>query len=314
MAKPTYGCTQPVLYTTSRNAWLLCQQYLPEFDEYKNKYTPDLIAENLALINTVEALPDHEARTAPVKDFRQILLTQKFDITVLYKQLKGYTAETFKDDKTTLEAKYSELGQSYYDKLGKSNWTDVSGLVSAMVPFVKTYQVVLSEKGFMPASFLSRLEEKQTAFKAAYQSWKDEDEATTNATEIKITANNDLKTRVMSMLADGQAVFAKDKTLAQKFVWKTLLAQERGVQPTGLSGKVLDKATDAPLSIAMVEIETINKTVQCDEEGRYELKDVPADKLKISFKAEGYKTLVVEGRDVKMGVMGRLNVKMEAVA
>ena len=88
----------------------------------------------------------------------------------------------------------------------------------------------------------------------------------------------------------------------------------RGVKPTGLIGKVLDSVTDTPLSIATVEIGILNKTVSCDAEGRYEFKDIPADKLSIVFKAEGYQTLVVEGRDVKMGVTGRLNVKMEAVA
>lgn len=314
MASSNYNCSQSELYTTCRNSWLLCQQYLTDFADYKSKYTAALIAENLALINIVEALDDHEARTAPVKDLRQTLMTQKSDIIASYKQLKGYTAEAYQEDKTTLEAKYSEMGQSYYDKLGRGNWTDVSGLISAMIPFVKTCQVVLSEKGFMPASFLTRLEDIQTNFKAAYKSWKDENDATTNATEAKITANNDLKTRAMAVLTDGQAVFAKNKTLAQKFVWVTLLAAERGVKPSGFVGKVTDAVTGKPIPVASATIDALDKTVVCDKDGRYELSPIATEKCDITFKAEGYQTLVVAGRDVKTGVMGRLNVVLQAVA
>ena len=308
MASPNYGCAQPELYTTSRNSWLLCQQYLSQFADYKNKYTPAFIAENLARITTVEAMPDHIARIEPVKGLRQDFVAEKSAVMMFYVRLQGYVTEVYIDDKTTREAMFTEMGQAYFDK------SDVSGMMTAMIPFVKTYQTVLTEKGLMPISFLTRLEEKEASFTTAHQTWNDERDATPNATEDKIIANNDLKDRVMSMLKDGQKVFYDNKAIAQKFVWTTLLTAVRGVKPTGLSGKVLDKATDAPLSIATVWIETINKTVDCDEEGRYEFKDVPADKLKIIFKAEGYHPLVVEGRDVKMGVMGRLNVKMEAVA
>lgn len=308
MASTKYGCAQPELYTTSRNSWLLCQQYLSQFADYKNKYTPAFIAENLARITTVEAMPDHIARIEPVKGLRQDFVAEKSAVMMFYARLQGYVTEAYKNDKTTRDAMFTEMGQAYFDK------SDVSGMLTSMIPFVKTYQTELTEKGLMPVSFLTRLEEKQASFTAANQTWNDERDATPNATEDKINANNDLKDRVMSMLKDGQKVFFDNKTIANKFVWATLLTAVRGVKPTGLAGKVTDGATDAPLSNVMVEIETINKMVTCDEAGRFEFKDIPADKLRIVFKAEGYQTLVVEGRDVKMGVIGRLNVKMEAVA
>jgi CarboxypepD_reg-like domain len=308
MASPNYGCAQPELYTTSRNSWLLCQEYLSQFADYKNKYTPAFIAENLALINAVEAMPDHDARTEPVKGLRQDLVAEKSAVMMLYVRLQGYVTEVYKNDKTTREAMFTEMGQAYFDK------SNVSGMLTSMIPFVKTYQTVLTNDGLMPATFLMRLEEKEASFSATAQTLNDERNAAPKTTKDKIVANNDLKDRVMSMLKDGQKVFYDNKTIAQKFVWATLLSVVRGVKPTGLIGKVLDSVTDTPLSIATVEIETLSKTVQCDEEGRYEFKDIPADKLRIVFKAEGYQTLVVEGRDVKMGVTGRLNVKMEAVA
>ncbi len=314
MAKPTYGCTQPELYTTCRNSWLLCQQYLPEFADYKSKYTAALIAENLTLLDSVEAMPDLGARNEPVKGLRMDLMKEKADATTFYIRLKGYVAEAFKDEKTVQEARYTDMGQSYYEKLSAGNWEDVSGLFKSMLGLVKTHQAVLTTKGYMPTAFLTRLEDKETSFLAAHQSWSEERSANPTGTETKIVANNDLKLRVMEMLADGQAAFCDRKKLAQKFVWRMLLTDVRGVKPTGFSGKTIDTLTEVPLSNATVSIESLGKTVTCDKDGRFQLILPTADACTLIFKAEGYQTLVVADRNVKMGVMGRLNVKMEAVA
>lgn len=312
MANSNYSCSQSELYTTCRNGWLYCQQYLSEFADYKGKYTPQFIAENFALINTVESMSDFDARTAPVKDLRKDLLDEKSMISVFYKHLKGYVIEAYKGDKTVLDAMYTEMGEAYYEKMNAKSWTDVSGLISAMVSFVKKYSVVLKEKGYMPDSFLTRLEETQASFKAAHESWQTEFKAAPDATESKILANNDLKSRLMSMLADGQAVFSENKALAQKFVWTTILASVRGTKPTGLSGQVLDKVTEAPLSMATITIETLNKSVTCDKNGRFQLLLPNANKQTIVVKAEGYQTLVIADRDIKAGVIGRLNVGLVA--
>ena len=314
MVLSNYNCSQPELYTTCRNAWLLCQQYLTNFTEYKNKYQATFISENLALISTVEAIDDHEARTAPIKDLRKELVAEKSDVAAFYKHLKGYVSEAFGTDKTVCEGMYTEMGQTFAEKLSNGNWTDVAGLFSAMIPFVKTYRTILSEKGYMPDSFLTRLETKQTLFTTVFQSWKNQNAETPSATEAKIVANNDLKTRVMAMLSDGQTVFAKDKTTAQKFVWTTILTSVRGIKPSGFSGKITDAANDKPISSAIAMIESLDKPVECDKNGRYEILNPISDKCNIIFKAEGYETLILTEKEVKSGVISRLNVSLKAIA
>ncbi len=313
MASLNYGCAQSELYTVCRNAWLLCQQYLTAFVAYKSKYSAAWINENLSLIMTAEAMEDHEARTAPVKDLRNNLADEKIEIAAFYKQLKGYLMDTYGNNKTTLDAVYTEMGQAYYDKMSNGSWTEVDGLMSAMIPFVRKNAEALKEKGFMPTDFLTRLEAAQLRFKAAYEAWKNGSAAISPATEAKIIANNELKTRVMAMLTDGQAVFAKDKATAQKFVWSTLLAKERGNRPTSLGGKVTDMGSKAPLSIATANIPSLGLTANCDESGRYEFPTITEGIYTIEFIAEGYQKLVVEDKEVKAGIKGRLSVAMEAI-
>ncbi len=314
MVLSNYNCSQPELYTTCRNAWLLCQQYLTHFTEYKNKYHATFISENLTRISVVEGMDDHEARTAPIKDLRKELVIEKTDVAAFYKHLKGYVSEAFGTDKTICEAMYTEMGQTFAEKLSNGNWTDVAGLFSAMIPFAKTYRATLSEKGYMPDSFLTRLETKQTSFTTLYESWKNQNAAITNATEAKIIANNDLKIRVMAMLNDGLIVFVKDKASAQKFVWTTILTSVRGVKPSGFSGKITDVANDKPISNAIVMIEGLDKPVECDKNGRYEIFNPNGDKCNIIFKAESYETLILTDKEAKSGIISRLNVTLKALA
>lgn len=313
MVSTSYSCSQAELYKACRFVWLQCQEYLTEFADYKSNYTAAFINENLARINAVEALPDHSARTAPVKDLRKELVAEREDASDFFKLLKGYITTAFKDDTVTRDAMYGEAGQTYYEKVSGGSWTEISGLLTAMIPFVQNRKDVLREKGFMPASFLTRLEDKQASFKAAQQTWEAKNAATPTDTDTKIIANNELKVRAMEVITDGPLVFIKRKDMAKKFVWAAILSQVSAPRPTGLGGKITDATTKAPLSNVTVTIKSLGITVTCDKMGRYEFMPLPAGIYIIEFKAEGYKTVVFDAREVTEGVKGRLNVEMEMV-
>jgi hypothetical protein len=312
MVATIYNCTQTELYKACRFAWLLCQEYIAEFADYKSIYNAAFIAQNLALINAVEGMDNHEARTAPVKDLRKDLVAERSDASDFFKLLKGYCATAFKDDTVTRNAMYDEAGQTYFNKISNGSWTDVAGLLTAMIPFVQNKKDILIEKGYMPEAFLTRLQDKQTSFKAARLKWETESAATPTSTDSKIVANNDLKIRVMEMLGDGQLVFIKDKDKAQKFVWTTIVSQMRAPRPTGLGGRVTIGDTKKGIANATATIASLNITVTCDADGRYEFMDIEAGKYTLEFKAEGYEPVVVEDRQVTEGVKGRLNVSMAA--
>lgn len=313
MTSTNYNCTQAELYKACRIIWLLCQEYLTEFADYKSIYTAAFIAENLALINAVKALPDHEERMAPVKDSRKDLVAERLDASDFYKLLIGYCTTAFSDDAALRSDMIDEAGKSYYDKVGGGSWTEISGLLTAMIPFVRNKKAVLMAKGHMPESFLTRLENKQTSFIAAQALWETKNAESPVGTDTKIIANNDLKTRAMAVIKDGPLVFLRKKDIAKKFVWATILSEVSAPRPTGLTGKVTDAITKAPLSNATATIAALGLTVTCDKSGRFEFASLPAGTYSIEFKAEGYKTVVVDAREVMEGVTGRLNVVMEMV-
>lgn len=313
MVGSNYNCTQSDLYKACRFVWLLCQQYLIQFSDYKSNYTAAYIAENLALIQTVENTDDHDARKTPTKDLRKEFIVERTDAINFWKMLKGYCESAFKTDAVVREAMYGEAGQAYYAKVNGGGWSEVSGLLSAMVPFVQNRKDVLMEKGFMPASFLTRLEAKQKSFKAAYEAWKTENEGVSPATEAKIIANNDLKNRAMEVIADGQRALLQDKANAQKFVWTPILTQIRGTKPAGLAGKVTNAATKDALENATATIVELNVTATIDKDGRYDFPNLTEGDYTVEFKATGFRTLTVKERAIKTGIKGRLNAEMTAV-
>ena len=314
MVSPNYSCSEAELYKICRIIWLLCQEHLSAFAAYKNKYVLAWVISNLDLIKTVEALDGHEARRAPVRDMRSDLDTEKADASVFFKYLKGYVKEAYKSDNTLYEAQLTEAGEPYYNKIKKGDWKEVKGLYTSMVAFVNKYQTVLGKEGYMAQDFATRLLNKQGTFEAAFQTWTDGRAGTSEGRDTKVTGNNDLKNRAVEVLADGQVIFSDNKTLAQKFVWSTIQAEVRGPKPAGVGGKVTDSVTEAPLSIGTATITALDMTVNIDKEGRYTFSPLPVGTYPIIFKAEGYQTLIVEARDVKADVIGRLNVALVPIA
>lgn len=313
MVLTNYNCTQSELYTTCRQIWLLCQQYLPQFADYKSLYTVAWITENLTLINVAETMPDHEARKNPVKDSRQSLKIEKGEGTDFFKMLQGYILKAYEKDETAQKAMLTEAGQTYFGNLKESSWSEVDGLFTAMVSFVKKHKDVLMAKGYMPASFITRLETTQTSFVTAHATWETDDKATAPASEVKITANNDIKNRAMEALSDGQRALIKDKINAKKFVWNTVLEQNRSPKVSGIGGTLTDKATKGPLSNVTVFLPALNLTAVTDKDGKYNFAPVAAGIYRLEFKLDGFQTVVVEEKEVKNNVMGRLNIEMVAV-
>lgn len=313
MVSSNYNCTQADLYKACRQIWLMCQEHLTEFAKYKGCYTTVFVDENLALINTVAAMENYENRQAPVKDRRKDLMAAAVDCSDLFKLLKGYCTTAFKDDTVVRDAMIGEAGQQYFDKISTGNWSQVSGLLSAMVPFVKKRKETLMEKAYMPEGFIARLEEQKVVFEAALSAWESQKENATPNTEAKIIANNDLKNRVMEVLADGQMVFIKNKAMAQKFVWNSILTEVRGTKPAGLAGRVTDAATKKGLANVVVAIEALGLTVTTDAEGRYEFASLAEGIYEVTFTIEGFKKQIVEKREVKANIKRRLNMAMDNI-
>jgi hypothetical protein len=310
MVSRNYECSQPDLYTLCRLIWLLCRQHIVKFGAYKSKYTIAFIDDNLALIKTAEGLSSYATHAETAKSSLKNVGAEQSDAAIFFKWIKGYIKEAYADDKTLYDAQIIEAGQSNFSKVTRGDWREVSGLYDAMVRFVQTYQTDLMTKGYMPSDFPDRLKASQTSFNAAHENYKTDSAGTANTTEAKIIANNELKNKAAAALADGQIIFAADEKTADRFVWATILAEVRGARPSGLGGTITNAETKDAIGTASISITALDKTVATNDKGQYEFPTLPVGACTVEFKAEGYEPQTVKDRDIKLGVMGRLNIAL----
>ena len=165
----------------------------------------------------------------------------------------------------------------------------------------------------MPADFVTRFEKIKTDYDTAYKSWNTKDVDSYDATDAKIDSCNAMYLRGMAILADAAIVFKNDPALLKRFTLTAIIAQVKGTTAAGVGGKVLVLGTKTGIANATIFIVELNKFVQTDAEGRFELSPVASGIYTIRIEAEGYKPIVSEDYEVKIGTIGRLNIEMEAV-
>ena len=312
MVTNIYNCTQQQAYNTCRFAWRACQQNLLSFANYKSNYNVAFVAENLDAIDAADALDDHKARYSATKQLYVALTKEKDNVTDLFAYLKGYITTAYADD--VRDIVIEEAGQQFSASANTGKWASVTGLLSAMLPFVFKNEAILIQKGFAPANFLARVQETKQRFDAAYKTYKEEEDAASYATDEKIVATNDVCAKTLEMLADAKIVFRRDDVSAKKFVWGNILAQTRGTKNAGIMGFVTEGSAKKGIKDADVTCIELNKTVKTDNEGRFDLSPLAVGKYTFRVEADGFAPFMSDERKIASGVTGRMNVEMSAVA
>ena len=108
-------------------------------------------------------------------------------------------------------------------------------------------------------------------------------------------------------------LFLDDKKTADKFVWTTVLTEVQGTRPSGVGGTITNAETKEAIGTASATIVALDKTVTTNDKGQYEFPTLPVGRCTVEFKAEGYEPQTVKDRDIKLGVMGRLNMALKAI-
>ena len=87
-----------------------------------------------------------------------------------------------------------------------------------------------------------------------------------------------------------------------------------GVQTCALPiCKVVIKGTTDVLTNATISILSLNKSVQTDIEGRFELSPIAAGFYNIKIDAPDFEPFIMENFEIKIGTIRRLNIEMQAV-
>ncbi len=311
MVKPMYNSSVDDLYLALQYGWDLTEQNLAALVAYKSKYTTAFVKTHREALRTAEDMPDQQARIAPTQAQRVDLLAKKEVVLTYFQFLVGYIEDAYQADKVKIMTQ--SAGQAKYAKAQNNNWSSVRGLLSSAITFIENNQADLVADDNMPLDFLMRFKQVRADFDAIYSLWNTDDSDTYNLTDAKINANNALYSTFMGVVSDAQKVFRNDVNLAQKFTFTALLGQIRGTSAAGVSGKVVIKGTTEVLANATISILLLNKSVQTDVEGRFELSPIAAGFYNIKIEAQGYEPFVMENFEIKIGTIRRLNIDMEAV-
>ena len=312
MAKTLYNCSVDSLYLALQYGWDLTEQHLTALAAYKSKYTPAFVKTHRDALRSTEDMPDQQARIAPTQAQRVDLVAKKDEVLTFFQFLVGYIEDAYQKDKVKIMTQ--SAGQAKYAKAQNNNWPSVKALLSSAVTFIENNQADLTADDNMPLDFLTRFKQVRTDFDALYSLWNTDDSDTYSLTDAKVNANNALYLTFMGVVSDAQKVFRHDAALAQKFTFSALMGQIRGTTAAGVSGKVVIVDTKTGILNATISIESLNKSVQTDANGRFELSPIAANTYILKIEAEGYETLIIEKYEVKTGTIGRLKIEMTPIA
>ena len=306
-----YNCSADDLYLAIQYGWDLTEQHLAALAAYKSKYTSAFVKTHQDALRTAEDMPDQQARRAPTQAQRVDLVAKKDQVLTYFQFLVGYIEDTYQKDKVKIMTQ--SAGQAKYAKAQNNNWPSVKALLSSAVTFIENNQADLTADNNMPLDFLARFKQVRTDFDALYSLWNTDDSETYILTDEKINANNALYSTLMGVVSDAQKVFRHDAVLAQKFTFSALMGQIRGTTAAGVSGKVLILGTNDVLTNATITIASLNKSVQTDVEGRFELSPIAAGFYNIKIEAPNYEPFMLDNFEIKIGTIRRLNIEMQAV-
>lgn len=304
----TYKCSQQELYTVCRLAWSSCNDYLSIFNDFKTSYTPQLVQQKLQEINAAAILPDVQARNAKSEILRIELVMLLPQCLQDFNILKRYIVSAYSS--LLQKANIDAAGQKYYSKAAAFNWESVQGLLQNAISFVVHNDVALSVNNNMPATFLGRLQQKQTEFNRLYQAFLSAITDEQLATEQKIVANNGIYASLINMLADGQVLFSHQAAICKQFIFTYLIGLVSGVGTAGLKGYVTDAVTGRQINGAQIVLLNKDKTAVTDNEGHYEINQVAAGEYTVIVKADGYVDFVKENHEVKVGTVSSLHVAL----
>ena len=165
----------------------------------------------------------------------------------------------------------------------------------------------------MPTTFQATFTTAKTAFETLHTQFLSEEGGNPTETQTKITANNDIHSKLMSMLLDGQEIFKTNEALQKQFIFTELLYLASGAGTAGIKGYITDTTTTFPIEGVLVSIAATKKSTLTDSEGRYEVLQVAAGIYTVKYEKVGYAPIIVENHEVKVGTTSTISKTMDII-
>jgi len=284
-------------------AWANYQLKLANFTAHKAIYNAAFKTTALAAIAAAKALPDEATRGAVAESLRITLVKTGRICLLNFQTLKSYIETAFAD-RDQWPIQFKSAGSDYYREASQEDWESMELLNQSAKNYLTANNALLlgtAPNLNMPATFTAGFTTSATNFSNQYLGFKSAEE-TSPATAAKINANNACYRTLMSILRDGQVIFANDLETRKLFVFSTLLDL---INPpiTGFKGEVKVIGTNEPLSNVTISIQKEGEVafeMMTDDEGGYS-HQVSAGKYTITVSAVGY---ITQTKEVEMKADG----------
>ncbi len=307
--EPTYNCEQQELYGIGRLGYQSVIDYLAQFTAFKPKYIAAFITAREAEIDAAEALPDEEQRQEAERTFRVVLKTKATEGMALWQTLKRYITDAFPENE--VDIKLDAAGQQHYRKAGKDNWTSVKRLMLDGDAFITANSVTLLAADNMPPTFAATFTAGKTTIDTAYDNFFNASQGSEVDTQTKITANNDIHAKMMSMFLDGQEIFKTNEAVKKLFTFEQVLLTLSGPGVAGIRGLIKSSLTGLPINAtAHISIFGTEHETDSDENSRYKIEGVAAGIYTIVITCPGFQELQIPNIEIETGTMKTLNITL----
>ena len=221
-----FSSSQEILYLVCAAAWNLCSQFLSEFTAFRAVYTPEYITAALQAVQDAQSLPSSQQRSGGRTLARIAAVNAMAAVQADWQNLKTYITNAF--DKDQVKTKVMIAGGSFYSKVSAGNWGAAHSLIDAANAFIADNLDVLTADGNMPAGFQATFQAHGLEFIEASAAYANATVEKKQFAGEKSEANNDIYQQVMTMLKDGQQIFADNKVAREQFVFERLKAIYKG--------------------------------------------------------------------------------------
>jgi len=308
MLRPSYNCTQQELYTICRLGWQSCKQHLTEFANFKARYDDNFIKERLDEVEKTSSLKDDQARGELSETLRIKLSQAATEALANWQKLKRYIADAYAPE--FQKPKTEAAGIAYYDKASNSNWDNCQGLLKSGSIFIDENMTDLTANKNMPDNFKDVFNAAKEKFNDLHQNFLDSEESTTIQTDSKISANNDIHSKLMAMFLDGQEIFKNSEAIQRQFIFEQTLYLASGTGTAGVKGYITNAKDKSPINGASIKLSPSTKSTVTDEAGRYEITQVGSGKYSIEITAAGFQTHTIAEQEIKVGTMSTVSVEL----
>lgn len=313
MAKREYNTTQLELYAAAKAGWASFARNQVAFGIFRPIYTAVFGQQRIAEITAAENLPDEQARNSTTEIARINLVNRGKVCTDLWQTLKRYITAAFNEQ--LQKPKLEEAGSKLYAKAISENWEVLNGLNVAASKFIANNNAALANNQNMPASFPANYNNAKAAFETDYGVFISAESNTVAQTEAKITANNTMYARLISMFLDGQDIFKNNAPLRKEFVFDEVIKLISSPGTAGLKGLIInaDAPAKTPLANVTVTILELAKTVQSRADGTYQFSAIKAGDFTVKFEKAGFVTLQFDNFTIPTGTTVTKDVAMKPV-